>query len=104
MLSYHFLYFSGNCSICQCKCVNITTVNIKLPCADFCRCGPTCENMDFDPIQNDFPGDDDGKVSNDLDIYLSHDFFKVLLYFETHFFLFFTFVQYSLHLDRSRNT
>ena len=89
MLSYYFLYFFSNCSTRRCKCINNTKVNKKLPCTDFCGCDSTCENTDSDSIleNNDFPDDDVN--------------FRILS-FETQLYL--AFVEYSLHINRSRVT
>ena len=57
----------GCCSTHRCKYVN-KTMNKKLPCNDFCGCGPTYENADCVPIleNNDFPDNDDEKGNDDL--------------------------------------
>ena len=43
-------------------------MNKKLPCTDFCGCGPTYANADSEPIleNNDFPDDGDEKGNDDL--------------------------------------
>ena len=84
-----FSYFFSNCSTRRCKCINNTKVNKKFPCTDFCGCDSTCENTDSDSIleNNDFPDDDVN--------------FRILS-FETQLYL--AFVEYSLHINRSRVT
>ena len=82
-------------------------MNKKVPCTDFCNCGPTYDNTDSDPIleNSNFPDDDNEKVNDDLykmDLYLGRNYFKVLQYFETHLHL--VFVECSLHLGRSTST
>ena len=40
----------------------------KLQCIDFCGCGLTCKNTNFDPVleNNNFSDDDDEKVNDAL--------------------------------------